>query len=60
MERKKIPNKAQSVIEYIAVITLLVAVFIAMGAYYKRSLQGRLRQAGDVLGTGEQYTPSSK
>lgn len=45
--------------EYIAVIILVIAVFIAMGAYYKRSLQARWRQAGDVLGGGEQLTVAS-
>lgn len=60
MAIKKFPNKAQSIIEYIVAITLLVAVFIAMGAYYKRGLQGRLRQAGNVMGAGEQYTPASE
>jgi len=34
---------------------VLVAVFIAMGAYYKRGLQGKYRQAGDVLSAGGQY-----
>ncbi|MFH0854897.1 MAG: hypothetical protein V1869_00035 [Candidatus Omnitrophota bacterium] len=59
MATKKITNKAQTVIEYIAVVTLLAAVFIAMGAYYKRGLQERLKQAGDAIGSGEQYTPVS-
>ncbi|MDO8661650.1 MAG: hypothetical protein Q7K98_00295 [Candidatus Omnitrophota bacterium] len=49
--------KAQSILEYITIIAVIAAVFIAMGAYYKRSLQARYRQAGDVLGGGEQYTP---
>ncbi len=50
-------TRAQSIIEYVALIIVIIAVFIAMGAYYKRSLQARYRQAGDVLGAGEQYTP---
>jgi Flp pilus assembly pilin Flp len=58
MRIRESTHKAQSVIEYVAVIVVIVAVFIAIGAYYKRTLQGRLRQAGDVLGGGEQYTPS--
>lgn len=51
---KKPLNKAQSIIEYVAVIMVLIAVFIAMGVYYKRSLQGRYRQAGDALSAGAQ------
>ena len=42
-------------IEYVAIIIVLIGVFIAMGTYYKRSLQGRYRQAGDALGAGAQY-----
>jgi len=59
MAIRKLANKSQSIIEYIVVITLLVAVFIAIGAYYKRGLQGRLRQSADVMGSGEQYTATS-
>jgi len=50
-------GKAQSILEYVAVILVILGVFIGMGAYYKRGLQGRYRQAGDVLGGGMQYTP---
>ena len=57
MEKIELTNRSQSIIEYIAVITVLVVVFIAMGAYYKRGLQARFRQSADVMGSGEQYTP---
>ncbi|MFA5096537.1 MAG: hypothetical protein WC478_04260 [Candidatus Omnitrophota bacterium] len=56
MTIKKLTPKAQSIIEYMAVIIVIIAVFIAMASYYKRGLQARYRQAGDVLGGGEQYT----
>jgi Flp pilus assembly pilin Flp len=52
-------RKAQSIVEYVAVILVIIAVCVAAGAYYQRSLQGKYRQAGDVLGGGEQYTPSN-
>ncbi|MBU0547995.1 MAG: hypothetical protein KJ710_01120 [Candidatus Omnitrophica bacterium] len=58
MRIKRLINKAQSIIEYVAVIIVIISCFIAMGAYYKRNLQERFRQAGDVLGGGEQYTPA--
>lgn len=48
-------DKAQSIIEYIAVVIVIIAAFIAMGVYYKRGLQGRYRQAGDALSVGSQY-----
>lgn len=48
-------GNGQSIIEYVAVIAVIIGVFIVMGAYYKRGLQGRYRQAGDVLSAGGQY-----
>ncbi len=50
-------NSAQSILEYLVAVILVVAVFMAMGAYYKKSLQGKYRQAGDVLGGGSNFTP---
>jgi Flp pilus assembly pilin Flp len=50
-------GKAQSILEYVAVIGIIAAVLIVMGVYYKRAVQGRYRQAGDVFGGGEQYQP---
>lgn len=55
MSPKKINNKAQSILEYVAVILVIIAAFIAMWTYYKRSLQGRYKQAGDVLSVGGQW-----
>jgi Flp pilus assembly pilin Flp len=49
-------RKAQSIVEYVAIIVVIIAVFIVAGAYYQRSLQDKYRQAGDALGGGEQYT----
>lgn len=54
MNRKWLIGKAQSTVEYIAVILVIIGVFIVVGKYYQRSLQGRFRQAGDVIGGGEQ------
>jgi len=52
---KKSNSKAQSIIEYAAAIIMIIGVFLVMGAYYKRSLQGRYREAGDSLSAGAQY-----
>ncbi|MFA6350432.1 MAG: hypothetical protein WCY12_05880 [Candidatus Omnitrophota bacterium] len=54
---RKSAHSAQSIIEYLGIIIVVIAVLIVGGAYYKRSLQGKYKQAGDVLGGGEQYTP---
>jgi cobalamin synthase len=50
-------NAAQPILEYVVAVIIVVAVFLAMGVYYKRSLQGKYRQAGDILGAGSQFTP---
>jgi Flp pilus assembly pilin Flp len=57
MRAKRLSPKAQSIVEYVAVILVIIAVCIAAGVYYQRSLQGKYRQTGDALGGGEQYTP---
>ncbi len=57
MQMKKISLRAQSTIEYVAVILVIIGVFIVAGIYYQRSLQGKYRQTADSLGGGEQYTP---
>lgn len=55
MRLKRLNPKAQSIIEYVAVILVIIGVCIVAGIYYQRSLQGKYRQAGDSLGGGEQY-----
>ena len=57
LKRDKYKSQSQSIVEYVAVILVIIGVFMVAGVYYKRSLQGKYRQAGDVLGGGEQYTP---
>jgi len=55
MRIKRSAFGAQSLVEYIAAILVIVAVLIAAGVYYQRSLQGKYRQSVDTLGGGEQY-----
>jgi Flp pilus assembly pilin Flp len=50
-------RSAQSIIEYLGIVIVVIAVLIVGGTYYKRSLQGKYKQTGDALGGGEQYTP---
>jgi hypothetical protein len=56
-------RKAQSTAEYVVVLGLVAAVAIAMQAYVKRGLQGRIKDAVDYVdntgqtnGTGVQFT----
>jgi hypothetical protein len=46
---------AQSIVEYVAVILIIVAVCAVAGIYYQRSIHGKYRETGDALGGGEQY-----
>ena len=39
-------------VEYAAIIIMILAVFILMSAYYKRALQGKMSQATDALSGG--------
>lgn len=57
MRIPRLSPAAQSTIEYIVTILVVVAVLLAAGAYYQRNLQGKYREAGDVLGGGEQSGP---
>lgn len=57
-------NKGQNTAEYALLIALVVAAIIAMQTYAQRSLQGRIRDAGQYLttqtgeiGTTDQYEP---
>ncbi|MCA9401294.1 MAG: hypothetical protein KC713_06680 [Candidatus Omnitrophica bacterium] len=48
-------KKAQSLIEYIILVTIVLAVFLGMGQYLKRAIQGRWKASLDEV--GEQYDP---
>lgn len=50
--RKK---KAQTAVEYSALIVIVIAACLAAGVYFKRGIQGRWRTAVDEV--GEQYDP---
>lgn len=51
-------NKAGwSVVEYSMLIAIVVAALVAMFQYLSFSVRGKLRQAADVFGQGEQYEP---
>ncbi len=48
-------NRGQSVFEYLVMVTIVLAAFLAIGNYAKRALQGRWKAAVDDL--GDQYDP---
>ena len=45
--------KAQSTLEYVILLGVVVAALIAMNVYIKRSTEGKLRESTDQI--GEQY-----
>ncbi|MFH0753756.1 MAG: hypothetical protein V2A70_04255 [Candidatus Omnitrophota bacterium] len=46
-------KKAQSVLEYMILLIIIIAAFLTMQVYMKRGFQGRWKQAVDDL--GDQY-----
>lgn len=52
-------NRAQSTLEYAVIIAVAVAALIAMSAYMKRSVQGKLRLDADRISEGAFYSPGA-
>ena len=50
-------RRGQSTLEYGVIIGVVVAALIAVQAYVKRGLQGKMRQATNEI--GEQYSPGN-
>lgn len=51
----KMKRLGQTTLEYIVVIVILLGALLAMQAYIKRGLQGRMKSSMDEL--GDQYDP---
>jgi len=50
-------KQAQTFLAYVVIVAILVAALVAMRSYFQRSIQEKFRQAGDVIGGGDQYEP---
>jgi len=50
-------RNAQSVIEYLTLITFLLGVFLIFGKYIWQGFAGRWRNTGEGVGMGLQYEP---
>lgn len=48
-------RRAQSTVEYVVLITLLLAALLTMSVYFRRGLQGKWKASVDEV--GEQYDP---
>ncbi len=52
-------RKAQSTLEYAILIAVAIAAVLAMSAYIKRGIQGRLKANADELSAGSAYAPKA-
>jgi Flp pilus assembly pilin Flp len=50
-------KKGQNTLEYAIIIAVIVAALIAMNAYIKRGVQGRLKSATNDI--GDQFSPQT-
>ena len=47
-------KKSQSILEYAVILSVIIAVIIAMQVYVKRAVQGRMKESADQV--GDQFT----
>jgi uncharacterized protein (UPF0333 family) len=53
----RIKKRGQTSLEYLVMLTIVLAAFLAVGNYIKRGLQGRWKTVSDEM--GDQYDPRS-
>ncbi len=51
-------RRGQSMIDYVILTAIVIAVLLIMGYYVRNSLCGKFRESADVFGGGEVYEPS--
>jgi uncharacterized protein (UPF0333 family) len=49
--------KGTITLEYVMIITVVVAALLGMSIYMKRAVCGKWREAADAIGFGKQYDP---
>ena len=52
-------EKAQSVLEYAAVICIVVGAVLLMQVYVKRAIEGKMRNSSEEIGAGLTYSPKA-
>ena len=58
LKRNKMKNaKGTITLEYVIIITVVVAALVGMSIYMKRAICGKWREAADAIGFGKQYDP---
>lgn len=56
--RKISRTRATSILEYTALLTIILVAFLFFQKYIVRGFAGRWKEAGDSLGYGRQYDPT--
>ena len=57
MPKRLFQKKATAMLEYSALLVLVLAGFIAMHIYISRGFAGKWKDAGDSFGSGRQFDP---
>ena len=50
-------EKGQAMLDYLFLLTIVIAILLLMGYYVRNSLSGKLRESADTFGRGEVYLP---
>ncbi|MCX5711223.1 MAG: hypothetical protein NT060_04640 [Candidatus Omnitrophica bacterium] len=53
----KLSIRGQSLIEYVALVLIVLGAFISMRIFLQRAFHERARETADTFGQGEQYEP---
>lgn len=52
-------KNASSLVDYVLVFVVVVAVIVGMGVYVQRTLMGKYKETGDAFSHGRQYANAS-
>ena len=50
-------RRGQGVLEYVILLTILIATLLVMGYYIRNTFLGKIREGSDAFGKGEVYRP---
>lgn len=50
-------RKAQSILDYVFLVAIIIVVLLIMRYYIKNSIAGKWREVGEAISQGEAYRP---
>jgi uncharacterized protein (UPF0333 family) len=50
-------KKAQSILEYVILLIIIIASLVIMRYYLRNAFSGKMREGADSIGQGEVYRP---